>query len=74
MGGNYISKITSRSFFFLSFLTQVEEFFRLQIMASSSNHGYSFMGDSSNISKSNSFNFSSSSDNGMKEMFANMDK
>jgi len=60
-------------FFSFSFLTQVEGF--LEIMVSSSSHGSSFIRDSFNISKSISFNSSSSSDDEMiHEMFVNMDK
>jgi hypothetical protein len=43
-------------------------------MASSSNHGYSFTKDSFSTSRSNSSSSSSSSDNGMHEMFENMDR
>jgi len=53
-------------FFSLSLLTQVERFFHLEIMASSSNHGSSSMGDSCSICKSNSSSSSSSSDDGMQ--------
>jgi hypothetical protein len=60
-------------FFSFSFLTQVEGFSHLEIMASSSNHGSSFTGDNFSIFRSNSSSFSSSSDNGMQEMFAYMD-
>ncbi len=61
-------------FFSLSLLTQVEGFSLLEIMASSSIHGSSSMKDNFRTSKSNSSSSSSSSDNGMHEMFANMDK
>ncbi len=54
--------------FFLSLLTKVEGFFVLEIMASFSNHGFSFTKDSFSTSGSNSSSFSSSSDNGMHEM------
>ncbi len=44
-------------FFALLFLTQVERFSHLEIMASSSSHGFSSRGDS--------FSSSSSNDNGL---------
>jgi hypothetical protein len=74
MGGNYISGNASH-FFFSPFspLTQIEGFVHLEIMASFSNHGFSSIGDSSNTFDSNSFSFSSSNDDGMYEMFTNMD-
>ncbi len=59
-------------FFSLSLLIQVEGFFHLKIMASSSNHGS--MRDNSSISRSNSSSSSFSSDDGMQEMFVDMDR
>jgi hypothetical protein len=75
MGGNYISGNTSHSFyFFFSLLTQVEGFYHLESMTSSSNHGSSSTRNSFSTFGSNSFGFSSSSDDGMQEMFVDMDK
>jgi hypothetical protein len=61
-------------FFSFSFFTQLEGFSHLEIMASSSNRGFNSTGDSSSTSESNSPSSSSSSDNGMQEMFVNMDR
>ncbi len=61
-------------FFSFSLLTQVEGFSHLEIIASSSSHGSSSIGDSLNTYGSNSSSSSSSIDDGMQEMFANMDR
>ncbi len=61
-------------FFFFLVLTQVEGFSYFEIMTSFSNHGSSSMKDSSSTFKSNSFSPSSSSDNGIQEMFVDMDR
>jgi hypothetical protein len=61
-------------FLSFSFLTQVEGLSHLEIMAPPSNHGSNSMEDSFSTSESNSSCSSSSSDDGMQEMFANMDR